>query len=204
MTFYADVERLNPVDWRGIKNPDGTPGTVSNTGNTQYNSRGEEMKIYTGSWTSGNAESFIKKSDDLVVQDSANLRHSHPINSGNTSSSGTKETAGFRGESVNTGAMNANANHSHDMLVYTGGKQSIANVYGGTLLASNMGFRDSQGYLTNPNYGGQGSDKYIKDSNIDHYHSVTASGYLYGDTDSSGEAESRPFNFTVKVWKRIA
>ena len=68
VTFYADVERLNPVDWSGIKNADGTPGTVSDTGNTQFNSRGEEMKIYAGSWTSGNAAAYINKTDDLIVQ----------------------------------------------------------------------------------------------------------------------------------------
>lgn len=68
VNFYADVERLTPVDWSGIKNADGTPGTVSDTGNTQYNSRGEEMKIYTGSWTSGNADGYIEKSGDLIAQ----------------------------------------------------------------------------------------------------------------------------------------
>lgn len=204
VTFYADVERLNPVDWRGIKNPDGTPGTVSNTGNTQYNSRGEEMKIYTGSWTSGNAESYIEKSDDLIVQNSENLSHSHTINSGNTSSAGTKNTAGFRGESVKTGLMDRNAWHSHDLLVYTGGTASISNVYGGSVIASNVPVSDPKGYLSYPNYGGTDGYTYVAESNINHEHSVTASGYLYGDTDSSGGDESRPFNFTVKVWKRIA
>ena len=202
VTFYADVERLNPVDWSGIKNPDGTPGTVSNTGNTQYNSRGEEMKIYTGSWTSGNAATYINKTDVLIAQDSANRSHSHTINSGNTSSAGTKTTAGFRGVAVTSGAMNANASHSHNMLVFTGIVHGIEKVYPKTILASNRAVSDGVGYETYPN---NSTSKYIQDSNTDHKHSVTASGYLYGNTDSSGNAsESRPVNFTIKVWKRIA
>jgi hypothetical protein len=66
--YYSDVERLNPVNWQGLKNADGSNVTVVDTGDTQFNSRGEEMKIYEGSWPElnykngvGEIVSFYKK-----------------------------------------------------------------------------------------------------------------------------------------------
>ena len=88
------------------------------------------------------------------------------------------------------------------MLVFTGVVHAIEKVYPKTILASNRAVSDGVGYETYPN---NSTSKYIQDSNTDHKHSVTASGYLYGNTDSSGNAsESRPVNFTIKVWKRRA
>ena len=66
--YYSDVERLNPVNWQGLKNADGSDVTVVDTGDTQFNSRGEELSIYEGSWPElnykngvGEIVSFCKK-----------------------------------------------------------------------------------------------------------------------------------------------
>lgn len=66
--YYSDVERLNPVNWQGLKNADGSDVTVVDTGDTQFNSRGEELSIYEGSWPElnykngvGEIVSFYKK-----------------------------------------------------------------------------------------------------------------------------------------------
>lgn len=52
-----------------------------------------------------------------------------------------------------------------------------------------------------------------------HRHELTASGYLYGETDGesqnhthsvtasgtiSGDAETRPNNYTIRIWKRVS
>ena len=40
--------------------------------------------------------------------------------------------------------------------------------------------------------------------NIAHTHSLPAS-YIYGNTDASGNAsETRPVNYTMRIWKRIS
>ena len=69
-TFYADVEREHPVDVSSL-------GTATDTGNTQYNSRGEQMQIYTGSWKAGLADPWIDKSDVLIAQAQMLQSHKH-------------------------------------------------------------------------------------------------------------------------------
>ncbi len=69
-TFYADVERERPIDISGL-------GTATDTGNTEYNSRGEQMKIFSGDWTSGNAAAYIGKTGVLTVQLDAFQGHHH-------------------------------------------------------------------------------------------------------------------------------
>lgn len=59
--FYSDVERLNPVNWQGLKNADGSDVTVVDTGDTQFNSRGEELSIYEGSWPELNYKNGVGK-----------------------------------------------------------------------------------------------------------------------------------------------
>ena len=70
VTFYADVERERPIDISGL-------GTATDTGNTEYNSRGEQMKIYSGGWTSGNADAYIDKTGVLTPQMDAFQGHWH-------------------------------------------------------------------------------------------------------------------------------
>lgn len=59
--YYSDVERLNPVNWQELKNADGSDVTVVDTGDTQFNSRGEELKIYEGSWPEINYNNGVGK-----------------------------------------------------------------------------------------------------------------------------------------------
>ena len=75
VTFYADVERERPIDISGL-------GTATDTGNTEYNSRGEQMKIYSGDWTSGNADAYIDKTGDLTAQEEGlpNIEGSFSLN----------------------------------------------------------------------------------------------------------------------------
>lgn len=72
--WFADSELTHPIEWSGIMVKNETSGeyeagTVTDTGNTITNSRGETVKIYTGSWTSGKAAAFIDKSGVLIAQD---------------------------------------------------------------------------------------------------------------------------------------
>lgn len=227
VTFYADVERLNPVDWSGIKNPDGTPGTVSNTGNTQYNSRGEEMKIYTGSWTSGNAASYVNKTDVLNAQEqktakngltftgtsvtsTANNRgHAHTLNNGNTSSSGTVTTAGIRhsGNTGNVSGSGSSWNHEHALRLP---------IYGGDDFSTNI--TDARFSGDNYRRGEITTEGTTSSEDLQHTHPMPAS-YIYGTTDGesqnhthsvtasgtiAGDAETRPVNYTIRIWKRIS
>ena len=94
MTFYADVERERPIDISGL-------GTATDTGNTEYNSRGEQMKIYSGDWTSGNADAYIDKTGVLIAQLDAIQRHTHTI------SAPTQSISPFAGgNNWNMGATN--------------------------------------------------------------------------------------------------
>ena len=204
-TFYADVERLNPVDWSGIKNPDGTPGTVSNTGNTQFNSRGEEMKIYTGSWTSGNAAAYINKTDSLVKQSDQNKSHSHGGSVGSGGVDHTHTTNVYHRHYIDGGG-----GHNHDGL-WGSNNDGVNNGvvgncegsrYQGTITRSdgshthwtNTGIYDNSG-----NYiGGNGS------WNVG---SGGASAYSHThplNINSDGGTESRPLNYTIRIWKRVS
>ena len=156
--------------------------------------------------------------------------HSHTINNGNTASSGTTTTAGFRGTSATTGNQSGNPSyswtggHSHRALVFTGsqrqavnymyapntdssyaqnnwglvgsGAPNFANITNHTTSSS---YTDSVGYATVGNYGAKKSSSTANQKNIiesvsltvsgtttgNHTHNVTATGYLYGSTDSA-------------------
>lgn len=198
VNFYADVERLNPVDWSGIKNADGTPGTVSNTGNTQYNSRGEEMKIYTGSWTSGSAAVYITRDGDLRLQQDQIPYHNHSFTpSGSVSSS-------FTG---NRGSTESDGSHSHNVSTTLDGGS-----YGLMTIITPAGFIGGQAASAAPGVGTASGTAAAKGSQ--HTHSFTPSGSVSssfsgneGNTSYAGNSvdkECRPCNFTVRQWKRIA
>ena len=87
VTFYADVERERPIDINGL-------GTATDTGNTEYNSRGEQMKIYSGSWTSGNADAYIDKTGVLTAQMDALQEHTHTLQNAVISTSGVGNAVG--------------------------------------------------------------------------------------------------------------
>lgn len=106
-----------------------------------------------------------------------------------------------------SGTAKSNGSHSHALLVYTGGKVSISNVYGYSLIASNRGLSSSHEYIWNPQYDGSGTN-YIKD-NGSHTHELTAStsSISTSQTEPSGSGEAigiLPPYEVAYCWKRIA
>lgn len=156
--FYADVERLHPVDWSGIKNADGTAGTVTDTGNTEYNSRGEEMKIYSGSWTSGEADAYINKGDSLIAQE--------------------------EGTAVNGLTIPSSGSHSHTMKAYLRTSTGDTHPY-------DYGVNGNR-VMTNKDTRALYTISYIQASDGSHTHTL------------NGDAETRPDNYTVRIWKRVS
>ncbi len=131
------------------------------------------------------------------------------MNNGNTSSSGTVTTAGIR-HSGNTGGMSANSTGWFSVKGY-GRNPSQAPWCDGTVLkVRKTASQENEGQnITAPS---------AYDLNIAHTHSLPAS-YIYGETDGesqththsvtasgtiSGDSETRPVNYTMKIWKRIA
>lgn len=194
VNFYADVERLNPVDWSGIKNADGTPGTVTNTGNTQYNSRGELMKIYAGSWTgTGNAAGYVKKTDDLIKQSDLVKSHKHGMQH-------------YHYTNIAHGHEISDSGHLHAMPRFVEGSDPVpseqktadnnntstyGNAYQQNTFRSTTGVRVvdlpetnkfSSGALANNQWAGRTET----------------------DSNDNNAQENRPSNFTARLWKRIA
>lgn len=189
VNFYADVERLNPVDWSGIKNADGTPGTVTDTGNTQYNSRQEEMKIYAGSWTgTGNAAGYVKKTDDLIKQSDMVKSHTHGMQH-------------YHYTNINHGHGITDPGHTHGFSRFWDGAGEQKSLH--TQLSGYGGY--DGGFIENARTGISVNDT----GDLQKF----SSGALANDqwagrtqTDSNNQlaTEIRPTNFTVKIWKRIA
>lgn len=195
VNFYADVERLNPVDWSGIKNADGTPGTVTNTGNTQYNSRGELMKIYAGSWTdTGNAAEYVKKTDDLIKQSDMVKRHVHYMDH-------KHYTDIMHGHSITDNG------HSHGLQAF----KNVANntVSSGVLPVYNAGESASLRFPVEVS----GTGIYVNSlREEERYRLSTESRYIgnegvnkqYTESNDVNAIENRPENYTNRIWKRIA
>ena len=193
VNFYADVERLNPVDWSGIKNADGTPGTVTNTGNTQYNSRGELMKIYAGSWIgTGNAAGYVKKTDDLIKQSDLVKSHTH-----------------YMDHKHYTDIMHRHGitdpGHKHDLY----GPLYDGNADVPTYWSSGVGISHHGSWGVGPSATG------ITVNNIaenERWRLSTESRFIgnetvnrqYTDSNDTNAIENRPNNYTVKIWKRTA
>ena len=97
--------------------------------------------------------------------------HSHKLNNGNTSSSGTVTTAGFRGIEVTSGANNRS--HKHDV--------SLPNLVNPSNSGTDMYTQGGTTYYTA--YKAQTLTS--SDESQNHTHKVTASGYLYGSTDNA-------------------
>lgn len=190
--FYRDAELTNPVEWQGILNANGTAGTVTYSGNTTMNSKGQTVKIYTGSWTTGNAANYIEKSGNLSAQGDQNKSHKHSGSTGlvnlDHKHTGTTES------------MNQNASHTHGIPVngnmdWGGGywNRSYANDRGG----SNVTYPVSS-----------------KSTDINHKHEFTtkSASELSTNPDQNhshsippdGGTEARPINYTIKIWKRTA
>lgn len=176
-TFYADVERERPIDISGL-------GTATDTGNTVYNSRGELMKIYSGSWTGGNVSLGSTGGLPTVTLSESNMpSHRHKIEIGSASGS-------FSGNTGDAGG------HSHKIGYYSEG---------------GVGFYVwNTNYMVRS--GGEAfSDKTITAQYVgDHKHSISGTvsvnfGSKYTDYKGSGTAFSIiPPYIGTRIWKRTA
>jgi len=177
-TFYKDIEKKFPVEIAGL-------GNITYTG-TQYNSKGELMKIYTGSWTSGNAAEYINETDVLIAQNQATAKNglslSNTLSVGNSKSGGSENvTTGMSGD------YHASANGWRwGQVPTTSGRFSKTDYNAGKL----DGWEGASG-----SHGGGLS------LNLSHTHNV----YLRGSVSlGNGDSETRPLNYTMRIWKRIA
>ena len=100
---------------------------------------------------------------------SASTAHIHTI--GDTSTAHTHSVSAFKGGYVNGLSSTAQWVHNHRLLVYTGGSNSISNVYGYSLPGSNTGGTSSHAYANIMTYN-SGDDPYIETTNINHYHEI--------------------------------
>lgn len=167
--------------------------------------------LFGGTWTQIKDKFIWAKGDSdtvnatggakTVTLTEANLpSHSHKLNNGNTSSSGTLTTAGFRFASGSTGAMSANS----------AGKLPAYNVSSNNSDHGNLSLSQSQ--YSSGNYGGiytlNTDFKGALTLNVAHTHSITSfQGYLYGSTDTtgSGTAVNKMPPYVVKYcWERTA
>ena len=195
VTFYSDVERMNPIDWSGIKNADGTAGTVTDTGNTQYNSRQEEMKIYAGSWTgTGNASAYINEGGSLTAQSDLIKSHTHGMQH-------------YHLIDISHGHTASDSGHTHDFA--GGGQVQDSDQYAD--MEKNYHYTGSNA----PNWGWHkavltghanitvadfSGNKWSSGSCADY----TGASKTETDSNNSSAVETRPTNFTVKIWKRTA
>ncbi len=144
------------------------------------------------------------------------------MNNGNTSSSGTLTTAGFRGVSVITSSTINTDNTSAKTLTGTGDAYQMGNSVSGE--GSGTSQYESSGIIKYSRGSKIGTSDQSGNSikiSIDatHRHQLTANGYLYGKTDDesqnhthsvtasgtiSGDTETRPINYTIRVWKRVS
>lgn len=182
--FYRDAELTNPVEWQGILNANGTAGTVTYSGNTTTNSKGQTVKIYTGSWTSGNAAAYIEKSGVLSAQGDMIKTHT----SGN-------ESAGHTHGAGDLEATKA-GEHSHSVTPSAWNLSSMAGVY--------------YPAATRDNNGDAGNCNWRSSSDGEHSHPIKGDtgGVSAHHTHTYGNAtnnpETRPKNYTLKIWKRTA
>lgn len=151
-------------------------GSISVTTNPTFTGS-EHSHTYT---PSGKIASTSGGTDNKTATESS---HTHTLNSGNTSSAGTKTTAGIR-HSGSTGAMSANATGSITNITIRDGSTPT---YSGNI--SIEGFVSSNDEGTRAAFG-YGTLK----TNVAHTHSLPAS-YIYGKTDA-GSAHSHTAYFT--------
>lgn len=140
--FFIDVEFIEKIDIS-----DHSLWAVTDTGDRTYNSKGEEIQIWKGSWLEGHADSYIEKTGVLVAQKDCIRTHSITVTGGN---------------------------HNHAI----GAEWSAdGNVF-------------PRGYYTT---GASRSSGWSGN--------LTLTG-TYGNATSN--PETRPVNYTIRIWKRIS
>lgn len=172
----------------------------------------------------GTAKNGLTFTGTAVTSGANNRGHTHTLNNGNTSSSGTITTAGFRGVANTTSQTVTDASGSTTA-------KSLIGEWGTVKQGSSIWsvLNREEGYPTG--IFSKGTDCYYASTGrpsdpgsmvkIDatHQHRFTPGGYLYGKTDGesqnhthsvtasgtiSGDAETRPINYTIRVWKRVS
>lgn len=193
-TFYADVERERPIDISGL-------GTANDTGNTVYNSRGELMKIYSGSWTGENVGIGITGGASTVTLKVSNMpEHYHTTAIGSASGA-------FSGETEGAGA------HTGRITTRTAWDGSVipAQFYGdGVLKANNDWGAPNARTAYESSWQADGRCSSITLSVGDHKHDISGSisvdfGTKNTDSKGSGTAFSIiPPYIGTRIWKRTA
>ena len=196
-TFTGD-EVTSGANNRGHTHSVTATGSVSVTTNPTFtgsavtsgaNNRGHTHSVTATGSISGGEYSFT----GTAVTSGANNRghthsvtaagtvssHSHTINTGNTSSSGTKTTVGFRFASGSTSGHQLTAKqipaHTHTV---TGSKQNGSSA-GGV-------YKQTEGWTTRETSSAFGPDDTSTNLGNAHSHTVSSiTGYLYGSTDST-------------------
>jgi len=83
--------------------------------------------------------------------------------------------------------------HRHSLLVYTGGRRDVENVYGYSLPASNQGGETEYGYASKMTYLG-GNNFYMDEANLQHTHDFTIPSLTTGN-----QSEHSTHSHTVDV-----
>lgn len=193
-TFYADVERERPIDISGL-------GNATDTGNTVYNSRGELMKIYSGSWTGGNIGIGSTGGAPTVTLSEANMpEHYHTTSIGSTSGS-------FSGETGEAGS------HSGSITTRSAWDGSVipAQFFGSGVFSANNNWGAPNARTSYESaWQGDGRCSTITLSVGDHKHSISGSisvDFGTKDTDKKGSGTAFsiiPPYIGTRIWKRTA
>ena len=203
----AAFDAAHPVDEIYIQYPtQKAPADLYNVGgvrSTWEDITSEYDGAFFRAYKSGTSKSFADSTVNpnqlnTYKQDSANKSHNHGKNTGSSyaklgSTASPSEASSF--------TTTSDGSHGHDVLIYTGGKSGISNVYGGSLIASNCGAGSSRDYQTN--YSHNGTFGPIIKSGGSHSHRIYQGTHSHS-ISSDGETESRPQNFAIRIWKRTA
>ena len=221
-TFYADVERERPIDITGL-------GTATDTGNTVYNSRGELMKIYAGSWSGGNVGIGSTGGASTATLSVANMpNHKHSVALGSLSGS-------INAGSISSAAKNWNGSQWADdglaMDIYWGGNSgrdysplwhigfatsgSGAGVvwnrgpYSGHVIPHWRNNNYCSGVLGSNNWGAEVLEGFAAEFN--HRHDLSGIGVTInaGSSDTSKVGSGTAFDIVppyigTRIWKRTA
>lgn len=140
----------------------------------------------------GNAANFVEKTDVLTKQAQATAKNGLQLKSA-TSGGTDNTTSGMSGNSTGSFLNRVLDNGSTIVGAVNGATQASASASGNFSASWKTGYSNSGGAAQASGYNHQDKRSQIS-LNVAHTHNV----YLQGDT------ETRPDNYTVKIWKRTA